>query len=192
MLWDSNGGSGSGSTLENCQPLICWLTGYISENSITSMVDIGCGDLQWIPTLIEQTGITYTGIDCVPRLIESHRNKYKTMTFLHSDVTQSVDILPPADMYFIKDVFQHWPTGTIAEFVTKLKAIVPPGAHILTCDDHATMRSDHDIIMGNWQALHESTPPLNVIPHKRLFEFNTTFEKDIHNVVNKVVIQLIL
>jgi hypothetical protein len=152
------------------------------------MVDIGCGDLQWIPTLIEQTGIAYTGIDCVPRLIESHRKKYKAMTFLHSDLTQSVDILPPADMYFIKDVFQHWPTGTIAEFVTKLKAIVPPGAHILACDDHAIGRSDRDIAMGNWQPLHESTPPLNVIPHKRLFDFNTTCKKG----NNKVVIQLIL
>jgi len=186
--WDSGGGSGCGSTLELCRPLIRWLTGYVSENSIRSMVDIGCGDLQWIPTLIEQTGIKYTGIDCVPRLIESHRKKYDTMTFLHSDATQSVDVLPPADMYFIKDVFQHWPSGTIAEFVTKLKAVVPPGAHILICDDYAVGRSARDIKMGDWYPLHETTPPLNAIPHKRLFEFNPTGA----GWNNKVVMRLIL
>jgi len=187
--WDAYGGSGGGSNLERCRPLISWLKGYISDNSITSMVDIGCGDLQWIPTLIEETGIKYTGIDCVPRLIESHRRKHTTMTFLHWDLTQSVDVLPSADMYFIKDVLQHWPTRTITEFVKKLKAVVPPGAHILACDDHAVGREKRDITMGDWQPLHESTPPLNAIPHKRLFDFNPT---GVRWDEKKVVIRLVL
>ena len=140
------------------------------------MVDIGCGDLQWIPTLIEQTGIQYTGIDCVPRLIEAHRKAYSTMTFIHSDLTQSVNVIPPADLYFIKDVFQHWPTGTIAEFVKKLRAAVPPGAHILTCDDYGLGRGNHDIEIGDWHPLHETTPPMNAIPHTQEYMFNPTGE----------------
>jgi hypothetical protein len=188
-MWGNDGdGSGGGSTLERCKPLIRWLSHYIAHNSITSMVDIGCGDLQWVPSLIERSNIKYTGIDCVSRLIESHRKKYETMTFLHSDLTQSVDILPPADMYFIKDVFQHWPTGVIAEFVTKLKAAVPPGSHILICDDYGVGRGGRDIIMGDWHPLHESNPPLNAIPHKRLFDFNPTGE----GWNNKVVMRIML
>jgi SAM-dependent methyltransferase len=182
-------GSGLGSDLQRCKPLIRWLTHYTVNNSIQSIVDIGCGDLQWIPAMIERTRIKYTGIDCVSRLIESHRKQYETMTFLHSaDLSRSVNILPSADMYFIKDVFQHWPTDTIAEFVKELKLAVPPGAHILICDDDGLGRGVLDIRMGEWLPLHETTPPLNCIPHTQVYTFSLKGEGFYNKIVRRLLI----
>ena len=46
-------GSGRGSFVENNKTLIEWLEKFIIKNFISSIVDIGCGDFQWLPLLLQ-------------------------------------------------------------------------------------------------------------------------------------------
>ena len=104
-------GSGPGSTIENTLPLIYWLESFIANNNINSILDIGCGDLQWIPSLIKllPSYVTYTGLDCVSSIIKSHKKRYPELSFIQNDI-YSHDFTGLEDSYDLiicKDVLQH-------------------------------------------------------------------------------------
>ncbi|NBX67856.1 MAG: class I SAM-dependent methyltransferase [Proteobacteria bacterium] len=129
-----NGGSGPGSTPQFCGPLIDFLRNYLLNNRLESLCDLGCGDLQWIPRLVEQTKIRYIGVDCVEHLLASHRKKYpeSQYSFVNGDVSSmSMGEIPDASVYFIKDVLQHWPSENILRFLADFFR-ARPDAHILT------------------------------------------------------------
>lgn len=65
-------GSGAGSTKEYCAPLVSFLCGYIRGSEAKVICDIGCGDMQWMPDVIRQTGVSYIGVDCVRSVIEAN------------------------------------------------------------------------------------------------------------------------
>lgn len=113
-----NGGSGPGSRPAFCRPLARWLRGYLAAERIGSLVDLGCGDLQWMPEALAGTGVAYTGVDVVESLLEVHRRRLPAWTFVRLDVAAADPAdLPEADLYFAKDVLQHWPSRSISTWL---------------------------------------------------------------------------
>ena len=103
------GGSGLGSRLENNFDLINILFELILKYEIKSIVDIGCGDLQWMPNLLKRCQIdNYTGVDCVDKLIKDHENLYPEYTFLLKDLlSDDFEIEGEYDLLICKDILQH-------------------------------------------------------------------------------------
>lgn len=136
-----HGGSGPGSDPNFCEPLVVFLREYLREKHINSLCDLGCGDLQWIPALVEKTQMRYIGVDCVESLLARHREKYRPphYKFHCADVsTMPILEIPVADAYFIKDVMQHWPSENIYQFLGEFFC-ARPSAHFLTVNcDHQT------------------------------------------------------
>jgi hypothetical protein len=136
-----NGGSGPGSDPTFCRPLVAFLETYVRVHNIGSLCDLGCGDLQWIPEVIENTGIRYIGVDCVTGLLAEHRKTYAAprYTFYDGDVsTMPILEFPLASVYFIKDVLQHWPSENIRQFLGEFFC-ARPDAHFLTVNcNHQT------------------------------------------------------
>lgn len=127
------GGSGPGSRPDFCRPLIGWLRRYIRDHRLASLVDMGCGDLQWMPAALNGLEVAYTGFDVVESLIASHRQRLPAdrWTFGVLDVSQADPAgLPAADIYWAKDVLQHWPDEAIVPFVSGLLA-ARPAAHVV-------------------------------------------------------------
>lgn len=102
-------GSGPGSTIENTYPLIYWLKTFIANNNIYKILDIGCGDLQWMPTLLKDIPeVNYTGVDCVQNIIQKHRGNFPDYNFIYSDIyDKDFDIEDYYDLVVCKDVAQH-------------------------------------------------------------------------------------
>lgn len=129
-----HGGSGPGSDPEFCRPLVAWLRGYVREHGIRSMVDLGCGDLRWMPAALCELNVRYTGLDAVASLIEQHRSKRLPAggwTFKVADVSSCpISDIPAADLYWAKDVLQHWPDDAIVRFLDALFA-ARPQAHVV-------------------------------------------------------------
>lgn len=119
--WGTNSGPGSG-LFYNLELLI-FLKKFFYENNITSVVDIGCGYWGYARKLYPGTNIHYTGIDCVPVVIEQNSQKYKDdhIDFLCLDVQKHFEEIPNTDLCVIKDVFQHWVDEDIREFLEKWK-----------------------------------------------------------------------
>jgi hypothetical protein len=128
------GGSGPGSRPEFCRPLVGWLTRYIQDSGARSLVDLGCGDFQWMPAVLAATGIDYTGVDVYGPLLDGHRARHPGRKFVALDFsTAPATAIPEADLYWSKDVLQHWPSRRIAEFLGRFFE-ARPAARLLVCN----------------------------------------------------------
>jgi hypothetical protein len=106
--------SGVGSTPENTritkQSLKAVLLGY----GIKSMLDAPCGDLAWMSELFpffDAAEIKYIGVDIVPSLIESAKQKHPEREFRVVDFVS--DSLPKVDLIFNREALQHLAPGDV-------------------------------------------------------------------------------
>lgn len=99
--------SGSGSTLHYTAKLRKELPDFLKHHSVRSMVDIPCGDFNWMRK-VDLSGVHYTGLDVVPELIASNLKKFgradrdfKVCDILHAQP-------PEADLIFCRDLLIHF------------------------------------------------------------------------------------
>jgi trans-aconitate methyltransferase len=166
------GGSGPGSRPDFCRPLVRWLSRYIRDNGIRSVVDLGCGDFQWMPQVISATGVSYTGLDVYEPLVTSHRAAWPDHRFEVFDVCLAGPAaIPAGDLYWAKDVLQHWPSDTIAGFLDRFFA-ARPAAHLVVCNCSG-QASDVRVLDDRWHfaPLDGHRPPLAAFSPERLFRW---------------------
>lgn len=84
-----------------------------------SAVDLGCGDMR-IGQEVRKFFGSYTGVDIVKPLIESHRQKFEDekTKFLHLNMVE--EELPKGDVCMIRQVFQHLSNQQISTILPKL------------------------------------------------------------------------
>jgi SAM-dependent methyltransferase len=130
---DGHGGSGWGSSLENTQAYVDFLTKFLKEKEIESVVDIGCGTWEFSQT-IDWEGIQYLGCDPVESVIERNVRLYSVpgISFIQHDLIN--DPLPEADLIICKDVLQHLTNADIQIFLTKIRGV----KHCLITNDLST------------------------------------------------------
>jgi SAM-dependent methyltransferase len=115
-LWGVNqeneGYSGGGSDLENVLPYYQYLTQFIKDHHIRSVVDLGCGDWTF-SKWVDWTGIDYIGYDVVASVVEKNRQKYGSdhIRFVHANFL--TEDIPKADLMICKHVLQHMPTRDV-------------------------------------------------------------------------------
>jgi len=157
------GGSGPGSTVAFCRPLAQWLRGYLAEHRIRSLVDLGCGDLQWMPGALAGLDVDYVGLDVVPELLEAHRLRLPADRFRFHvlDVaTAPATAIPAGDLYWAKDILQHWPSDNVVAFLDRFFA-ARPDAHlvVVNCDRQTTDLRELDA-RWHFAPLAADRPPL--------------------------------
>jgi hypothetical protein len=111
--------SGPGSSLSATQAFREYFDNFCIGNDIKSIVDIGCGDLTWLPTTTAFSRCAYTGIDIADQLIANHTRLFPQHTFLNIDVI--TDEIPGGDLAIIRDVLFHMTHDEIATLLTKVK-----------------------------------------------------------------------
>lgn len=122
-IWNDNRSdipkSGPGSSLENTVRFRQFFDNFCNKNNIESVLDIGCGDLTWMPLTETFKTKTYIGVDIVQTLIDSHSLKYSQHTFLCIDAV--IQDIPFADVICIRDVLFHLSIEDIQILLKKLK-----------------------------------------------------------------------
>ncbi len=74
--------------------------------NLTSMLDIPCGDITWMPEVWKQyRQFQYIGADIVPQLVAENRVKFPEQQFMILDMVEGV--LPEVDLIFCRDALQH-------------------------------------------------------------------------------------
>lgn len=147
-------GSGPGSGEHETQVWREFLTRYMRRNRVRSVLDLGCGD--WQSTrLIDWKGISYTGIDVVPRIVADCREKYARpkISFVCADILEAP--WPQADLIICKEVLQHWPLEAMRAF-RKRAAF----RRCLLVNDYAPLAVIPDIMPGGYRPLDLTAPPL--------------------------------
>jgi len=99
--------SGEGSTLENTQDIRDKLPEILKKYQINILLDVPCGDFNWMRFAIDGLSIEYIGGDIVRDLINTNNQKYsdKNINFIHLDLTEGP--LPTADLMLCRDCLFH-------------------------------------------------------------------------------------
>jgi len=169
-LWGN--GSGWGSLEIYTRSYREFLQKFFAEKSITSVVDIGCGDWQ-IARHINWDGISYLGIDVVESVINENKKHFSNtnIEFQCLDVMQE-ESLPKADLIIIKDVLQHWPNEEILRFLPKLSSY----KYALITNCALGNNINGDITLGDFRPLDLCAPPFHC-NYTRVFSFPSDAEQ---------------
>lgn len=162
-VWGFNeegvGFSGGGSTPQSTAEYVSFLKGFIEDNKVKSIVDVGCGDWSF-SRFIDWRDINYIGIDVVRSVIERNQASFGSpnIIFIHADGVYSN--LPTADLMVCKDVLEHLSNESIFVFLGQLGVF----KHCLITNDvnPSTLTSDNiNIASSGCRTLDLTKPPFN-------------------------------
>ena len=170
---DYRGSSGSGSSVHyNQDTYVPWLRGFLQENHITSVVDIGCGDFRCGPLIYDGLDIAYHGFDVYAPLVNSLSKRYSKYTFTTADCFKERHTLPTADLCILKDVLQHWSTAEIYTFLDDVIG-AKKFRYILVCNCAQQKKDNKDIKTGKQRQLSAAFLPLKQYRARVLFRYST-------------------
>lgn len=118
--------SGPGSSLSSTLPLVAWLVRLVRELGVTTVLDVGCGEGSWMPSLPG-----YVGVDVVAAAIDFARRTHSTRAYRQLDAR--CDALPQTDLAFTRDFMQHL---TVTEGLQVLANIKKTGARFLVASTY--------------------------------------------------------
>ena len=117
--------SGKGSNIERSLHLQNSLKIFFQKKKIRKIIDIGCGDFNWMNNLLKDTEYeSYLGIDIVDDLIEKNSQKYgnQKIQFLSKDiVSDDLSFIKKSDFILIRHVFIHLDNSSIIKIINKIK-----------------------------------------------------------------------
>ena len=154
---DAESISGPGSTLQNTMLIRNALPQIISKYKIKTMLDIPCGDFNWIQK-IDLSQISYTGMEFVPDLIKSNTLKFggENRKFMVADLVE--DKLPKSDLIFCRDCLVHLSYRDIQAALANMKKSQSTFLLTTSFTDHPNF----DIVTGNWRQINLQANPFNL------------------------------
>lgn len=152
--------SGPGSTLQCASTLIPELTKLFSIYDIHSLIDVPCGDFNWMQKADLQS-IHYLGMDIVDEIILANTQKFesKNIKFKMADIT--TDPLPAADLVFCRDCLVHFSYHEIDKTLVNIKK---SGTRYLMTTSFQVPVLNYDIHTGDWRPINLERPPFNFPP----------------------------
>jgi SAM-dependent methyltransferase len=147
-----NGGSGPGSHPSNTAKYVKFLNSFIRENSIKSILDIGCGDWQ-LMSMVDLSGVRYKGIDVSPVATSLARSKAPAGADISNENIEN--IIESFDLVHIKDVLQHL---EFSECRRILEIISSRHKSALVVNEHPP--ASNDIKNGQYRPLSIVSEPL--------------------------------
>jgi hypothetical protein len=110
--------SGRGSLEKFATPYIEWLTGFINEHNVGTVVDLGCGDFRIGRQICSAVSVNYVGVDIVPDLIRYNQSQFESerLSFKCANIIE--DELPDGELCLIRQVLQHLSNDQISSVLT--------------------------------------------------------------------------
>jgi SAM-dependent methyltransferase len=126
----------------------------IERYAIQSMLDVPCGDYNWMKT-VEKT-CSYIGGDIVAELIENNRKLYASEKIQFKQIDITKDTLPMVDLIFCKDCLQHLSYASVHNALRNFKN---SGSKYLLVTSYSKTWANFDIADGAYRALNLRKPP---------------------------------
>jgi glycosyltransferase involved in cell wall biosynthesis len=151
---NSESHSGHGSSETATRFLRAELLRLLSDLGVRSMLDVPCGDFNWMRLL--DLPVDYFGADIVPQLIEANQKKYSRPGRAFGLLDAVKDPLPRADVVFSRDLLVHLSEQDIR---SALRNIFDSGATYLVTTTFTSRGKNVDIPTGQWRVLNFQRPP---------------------------------
>jgi SAM-dependent methyltransferase len=149
--------SGSGSTLLQTRNLIQVLPSLLEQYSIKTVLDIPCGDFNWMKE-VNLSGIDYSGADIVDELVEENIRKYQQMSisFFKADILE--DTLPKVDLILCRDCLVHFSNKHVWQAIEN---IYRSGSRFLLTTTFPGRSRNRSITTGSWRPINFQISPFN-------------------------------
>lgn len=154
--------SGVGSELRFTRDLHTNLVAFILANNVNSILDLPCGDLNWIKHVIAEVKLgrpfKYTGADIAVNLIAENVVNFPELEFKVLNVVS--DRLPAADMIIVRDCLVHLPTALV---IKALKNLSSSNARFICLTTFPAHKENPELdMLGGWRALDLCSYPFNL------------------------------
>ena len=150
--------SGIGSEIRQTEVLVNKLSQLLKELQIESVLDIPCGDFNWMQR-VDLKNVKYTGADIVEELINKNIEKYgKTNNIEFRTLNLITDPLPRSNMIIIRDCLVHL---SYKEIFSAIKNIKSSGSDFLLTTTFPEHHKNYDIPTGKWRPLNMQDKPFN-------------------------------
>jgi SAM-dependent methyltransferase len=148
--------SGSGSDLEQTRVVREEVSRLLRELSITSILDIPCGDWYWMRH-VDLRGIRYIGADIVPGLIQRNIAEFGTSDE-HSFIVRDLccDELPKVDLVFCRDCLVHLRLGDGRKALQNIRR---SGSRYLLATTHPSRTVNPELKPNFFRPLNLQLPP---------------------------------
>jgi hypothetical protein len=149
--------SGRGSTLAETEVLRSVLPKVFEEAGIESLLDVPCGDFNWMQEVAPSLK-RYIGADIVKPLIEENLQRYpgEGLQFVHLNAMK--DPLPKVDCILCRDMLVHFPLRDIALTIANFKA---SGSRYLLATTFPATETNTDIDIGEWRMINLEKAPFH-------------------------------
>ena len=158
-IWrDPESRSGPGSSLDETAVLRQALESLIGRYQIDSLLDIPCGDMNWIQHLKSNIR-EYIGADIVEELIEENRKKHTSEIHRFQKLDLLTDELPKADLVLCRDCLIHFDFEGIFKALRNLKR---SGSEYLLTTNYTKLDKNLNIVTGQWRPINLTLPPFSL------------------------------
>ncbi len=169
--------SGPGSSREYCTSIISGLESALTEFPIRTILDIPCGDFNWMQYVQFPAGTHYTGADIVPEIIRQNKENFEsdTVHFIVKDLT--TDPLERYDLVIVRDCLVHFSDEHIFQALRNIRA---SGSEFLLTTSFRSLTINHTIVSGDWHPINLERPPFNFPAPIRIYTENISpgYEKE--------------
>lgn len=159
-VWSSTGESmsGSGSSLKATEKLRAVLPGVLQRLGVKTLLDVPCGDWNWMSRL-ELPIDRYIGGDIVTPLIHQNQKKFSDPRRTFQIIDLCVDDLPTADLLLCRDALIHFSNFDISRAIANVKRAEI--AYIATTTFTATEVNTDQITGIPWRHLNLEAAPFS-------------------------------
>jgi SAM-dependent methyltransferase len=156
--------SGRGSSLKRTEAIRRDLPALFRDFGVQTVVDAGCGDLNWFNTLPVNLQ-RYVGIDIVEDLVAVNRLRHgrPRVEFISLDIIR--DPLPGADLVVCRDCLVHLKNSQISAALRNFRR---SGSRYLLATTFTGDHANDDAALGGWRPLNLARAPFSLGPPLRL------------------------
>jgi hypothetical protein len=159
--------SGPGSDVDQTRIVISTLPALFNELSISTMLDIPCGDFHWMKS-VNLNRVHYTGADIVEDLIQKNTEKYARGGVRFQYLNLITDKLPKVDLIFCRDCLVHL---SFAHIFLVLDNVCNSQSTYFLTTTFTGRKDNHDIVTGQWRVLNLEVVPFALPkPHRIISE----------------------
>jgi SAM-dependent methyltransferase len=153
---DGESRSGPGSNLRQTAILRRELAQLLAELGARSLLDLPCGDFNWMKEVEFPSGLAYVGGDIVAPLVEANRRQHARPGIEFQVLNLLGDRLPRADLVLCRDCLVHF---SFADIFRAMENLRRSGSTYLLTTHFESRAGNHDILTGQWRPLSLTRPP---------------------------------
>jgi hypothetical protein len=154
MHENQDSSSGAGSTQMATGELVVRLSAFLKEVGCRQLVDIGCGDFNWMRGI--EGDFSYLGIDVVPQVIDANNAAYASgrRRFICMDASRTA--ISPGDVAVCREVLFHLSFRDGLQLLRNIKAA---GFKYVLLTSDKSVWFNSDIHNGDFRRINLSKSP---------------------------------